>query len=310
MIIIIAEPNDIHAQVVARRLETRGEACITLNAADFPQRWDITTEYSGSEGCDLLVTPAGEIRGSEITGLWVRRLSAHEISPEIADPTVARFAYEQCRDHFLSFADSIPNVINPRVAELNAELKPFQLRAAQAVGLRVPKTIISNRADHIKQFVAAANTDIIFKTLTPTGFQFTATSLLNESNISMLDAAKLAPTIFQERIIPGVNIRATIIDDIVFAASIKTETDLGAVDWRLDRDTEIRPYRLSGEIEDRLRALCRKMGLRYGAADLILSTAGEYVFFLEINAGGQFLFVEIHGEIPISEAIADALIGA
>jgi hypothetical protein len=105
MIIIIAEPNDIHAQVVARRLETRGEACITLNAADFPQRWDITTEYSGSEGCDLLVTPAGEIRGSEITGLWVRRLSAHEISPEIADPTVARFAYEQCRDHFLSFAD-------------------------------------------------------------------------------------------------------------------------------------------------------------------------------------------------------------
>jgi hypothetical protein len=51
------------------------------------------------------------------------------------------------------------------------------------------------------------------------------------------------------------------------------------------------------------------MGLRYGAADLILSTAGEYVF-LEINAGGQFLFVEIHGEIPISEAIADALIGA
>ena len=53
--------------------------------------------------------------------------------------------------------------------------------------------------------------------------------------------------------------------------------------------------------------LCRSLGLRYGAADLILSTEGEYVF-LEVNPGGQFLFVEIQAGVPISDAIADALV--
>ena len=80
------------------------------------------------------------------------------------------------------------------------------------------------------------------------------------------------------------------------------------LDWRLDRDPEIRPHRLPDEIERRLIMLRRTLGLRYGAADLILSTSGEYVF-LEINPGGQFLFAEIHGGAPISEAVADALIG-
>ena len=55
-------------------------------------------------------------------------------------------------------------------------------------------------------------------------------------------------------------------------------------------------------------ALRRRLGFRFGAIDMILNTNGEYVF-LEINPGGQWLFVEIHAGLPISDAIADALIG-
>jgi hypothetical protein len=308
MIVIIAEPNDVHAQVVARRIQGRGQACTILNAADFPQRCDLTTEYCAGKYRHSLVGPFGEMHSDEVTGLWVRRMSAHDISPDIADRTIAKFAYEQCKDHFLAFTSLVPNVINPRVSEMHSELKPLQLRAAQEVGLRIPKTIISNRAEHIREFISAAKTEVVFKTLSSSSFQFTGTSLFKEESAAFFDTIKFASTIFQEKIDAKLHIRSTIIDQTILSASISSEKDYAALDWRLDRDPEIRPHRLPQVIEDRLRALCRELGLRYGAADLILSTADEYVF-LEINPGGQFLFVEIHGELPISQAIADALIG-
>jgi hypothetical protein len=54
--------------------------------------------------------------------------------------------------------------------------------------------------------------------------------------------------------------------------------------------------------------LMRRLGLRYGALDFIVDRDGT-AFFLENNPGGQFLFAEIHANLPISAAIADALIG-
>lgn len=279
-----------------------------MNAADFPTRSEITTCYDGPACDDVIIGPAGSISSSAVKGLWIRRLSAHDISPRIADPTVARFAYTQCRDHFQSLIQAIPNVINPRVAEATAEFKPLQLRAAQMVGLRIPKTIVSNRVEDIREFVAAAKTEVIFKTLSGTAFQFTGTTKFDGSHEAALDAAKLAPTIFQEKIDAGTHIRATMVDDVILSASIRSRKDPAPLDWRLERDSEIRPCKLPDEIENRLRLLRQRLGLRYGAVDLILSTSGEYVF-LEINPAGQFLFVEIHGGVPISEAIADALIG-
>ena len=53
----------------------------------------------------------------------------------------------------------------------------------------------------------------------------------------------------------------------------------------------------------------RALGLRYGAIDMILDQNGEY-YFLECNPGGQFLFVEIQTQQPISLALASALMGA
>lgn len=209
----------------------------------------------------------------------------------------------------MSLTEAIPNVINRRPAELDAECKPLQLRVAQSVGLRIPKTLISNRTADIREFVSAAKTKVIYKTLSSPIFQFMGTAELDDKAEALLDTAELAPTIFQEKIEAQLHIRSTIVDDLVLSVSIKSEKDHAQLDWRLDRDPEIRPHRLPDEIERRLIMLRRALGLRYGAVDLILSTSGEYVF-LEINPGGQFLFAEIHGGAPISEAIADALIGA
>ena len=52
--------------------------------------------------------------------------------------------------------------------------------------------------------------------------------------------------------------------------------------------------------------LVRRLGLAYGAIDLVLTPDGRYVF-LEINPNGQYLWIEQLTGLPISEAIAEWL---
>ncbi len=51
-----------------------------------------------------------------------------------------------------------------------------------------------------------------------------------------------------------------------------------------------------------------KLGLVFGTIDLKLADSGERVF-LEVNPQGQFLYIEIQTGLPISNALAELLIG-
>jgi hypothetical protein len=308
MILLIAEPQDVHARVVARRLELRGVSHAIVNSADFPQRLRISARYADGRFAIRMVNGSPIVQDEEIQGVWLRRFHAHDISPAIADEAVAAFAYREARELFLGWTASVRNVINPRSEEWRAELKPFQLFAAQEVGLRIPRTLVSNDPGEIRAFADSLDGEAIFKVLSATPFQFTATTILEERHLAMLDAAPLAPTIFQERIRADRHLRVTVVDDRVFTAAIEPVREEGMLDWRLDRDPKMEPYDLPESIEQGVLALRRRLGLRFGAIDMILDSKGEYVF-LEINPGGQWLFAEIHAGLPISDAIADALIG-
>jgi hypothetical protein len=50
-----------------------------------------------------------------------------------------------------------------------------------------------------------------------------------------------------------------------------------------------------------------ELGLVFGADDLICKHSGEHVF-LEVNPGGEWGMLERDLELPISEAIAEALL--
>lgn len=308
MILLVAEPKDVHARVVARRLEMRGAPHAIVNAADFPQRLRISAKYGDGRFAVRVANGAPIVDGEEIHGLWLRRFHAHEISPAIADEAVAAFAYREARELFLGWTSSVRNVINPRSEEWRAEMKPFQLFAAQEVGLTIPRTIVSNDPEEIRAFAASLDGEVVFKVLSATAFQFTATTALELDHLDLLDGVRLAPTIFQERIHADRHLRVTVVDDSIFTAAIEPVRAEGMLDWRLDRDPRMEPFDLPAPVAEKVLALRRRLGLRFGAIDMILDRDGRYVF-LEINPGGQWLFVEIHAGLPISEAIADALTG-
>jgi hypothetical protein len=125
-----------------------------------------------------------------------------------------------------------------------------------------------------------------------------------------LKALPVAPVTIQEYIPKKLELRITVLGDRVFPCAIYSQEGAShvQVDWRHDTEAlRHEPYVLPSEIEAKCLALMRRLGLQFGAIDLIVTPSEEYVF-LENNVDGQWLWVQDKTGMPIAETLADLLI--
>jgi glutathione synthase/RimK-type ligase-like ATP-grasp enzyme len=95
-----------------------------------------------------------------------------------------------------------------------------------------------------------------------------------------------------------------------FAGALNASgTSRGQTDWRrvAPEDCRWQKAQLPAEVASGLKALMSELGLVFGAVDLICTPSDEYVF-LEVNPGGEWGMLERDLDLPISEAIAEALL--
>jgi hypothetical protein len=94
----------------------------------------------------------------------------------------------------------------------------------------------------------------------------------------------------------------------VFAFEMaQTRAELGVEDWRTRVGAHADPWRewaTPAGFDGRVRALMRRLGLRYGRLDF-LSGAGEPTF-LEVNPNGQFGWLDDPAGWPLHRAVLDA----
>ena len=99
----------------------------------------------------------------------------------------------------------------------------------------------------------------------------------------------------------------------MFAVEIHSqEYEEARVDWRKGNMTHLphQLHHLPPSIENKCTALVKKLGLAFGAIDLILTPEGKYVF-LEINPNGQWAWIQqLCPDIPLRETLADLLLTA
>ena len=142
--------------------------------------------------------------------------------------------------------------------------------------------------------------------------QVVFTNRVREEDLEDLGGLSLCPMTFQERVEKRLELRATVVGRRVFTASIDSQTSARAAhDWRRDGVRlveEWQPYQLPPEAEQPLLALMDYFGLNYGAADFILTPDGRHVF-LELNPSGEFFWLEHGPGLPVSQALADVLLG-
>lgn len=300
MILIITHKFDFTADFVIQKLNEQNISFVRLNCEDIPV------------GVSLNITSENkflfEVFGiSNFKSIWFRRTKLATI--DNFDVSVRGYFFSEL-DHFqknlwqlisgkwLSHPDFI----------YRAENKLLQLRTALSLGFSIPKTLASSDCVAIRAFHSNQPMGIIIKPIfnnryiSSDGGQLIYTSIVKESDLDLLDESLALPSIYQEYISKEEEVRVTVVDNEVFSAGVYSQNDDETkIDWR-KKKLPFHVHTLPAEIQEKCLKLVNKLGLSFGAIDLIRTLGGEYVF-LEINPNGQWAWVEIDTGLPISNAI-------
>jgi glutathione synthase/RimK-type ligase-like ATP-grasp enzyme len=308
-VLILAPPDDAHAIALRRVLEFRhGVPCLIWDVSTTPA--DAKLTFLPEEGATHLEIErsATTFRLERCRSVWWRRPTAVAIPDVVVDQKVRQF----CRAEYDTLLKGIFHslqipIINDPASEARAVHKPFQLSQARKVGLDIPKTIMTNDPELIREFWVTLSGRCIYKAYNAPAWTFTETRMLTIDDLNDLPKVRHAPIIVQEAIEKGKDVRVTIFGDEVFAAEVKTNVREADLDWRIDLTAKWEPHALPSSLSEALRLFLSNLGLRSGCLDLRQQPDGSYKFF-EVNPSGQFLFVEIDTGQPLLESLARLLL--
>ncbi len=327
MSILILTYSEDHEglDVLSSRLQNLGQEVVRLNTDEFPTSVRLSVGY-GDEADTLRLVPAeggepADLR--KVTAIWNRRYFTGRQIPDDLDPQLREPSVEESRRTVTGFVAALEAegvfALDPLRAAGHARQKPLQLALARELGLELPRTLISNDPDEARAFAGRCKQGVVTKMMTSFAVydgdgreNVVFTNALGAEDLAALDdGLDLCPMTFQEAIPKKLEIRTTIIGHEVFSGAIDSQSsDRAQHDWRRDGAGMIeqwRPYELPADVADKLLRLHDRLGLNYGASDLILTPDGRHVF-LEVNPVGEFYWLERHAGLPLMRALADVLV--
>ncbi len=320
MILILTEPDDVHANAVEARLCHRGASVCRFDWSEFPSTASLSIDSLGGRKRVRLKRGGEELDLSECTSGWLRRPRKPRLSERIADPLLRSYAEEECLQTLQDTwnALDIPWLPGPIHAIRLADNKQLQLQLATALGFEIPPTLITNDPDEFLEFYRQHGGQLIdkFPTVTMAASQRTGRELMRYTqavttrDVGYARRLRHAPMLFQAQVPKRFELRITVVGQEVLAAEIHSQaTRRTQLDWR-HYDWGHTPYRVH-HLPDAIRRAClelvARLGLRFGAIDMIVTPDDRYVF-LEINPNGQWLWIEEETGLPIAEAICTTLL--
>lgn len=309
---------------VAEELAQRGARPRRVDCDLFPTTLSLTSALEPAAGRSrrMLRDAHGSLDGDAVRAVWMRRLWPAVLDDEL-EPSLREGCRRESMAALLGFLEGFGDrrMVNPLDADRCAENKLRQLRAARELGLSIPRTIVTNDPAEVLAFHDAVGGRMITKMLTPltqsmSGHTaFVHTSVVQPEDLEDLEGLRHSPMVFQAQVDKTHELRVAVVatpggGGHCFAGAIDaTCTDHGQVDWRKSAPTQAawRPGTVPDDVATRLLALVRALDLVYGAADIIVTPAGEHVF-LEVNPAGEWGMLERDAGLPIAAALADALL--
>jgi glutathione synthase/RimK-type ligase-like ATP-grasp enzyme len=311
-ILLVTEQFDPTADFLIQVLRQRDCPLLRWNIDRYPIDSVLSYRASGDAFGGTIVTEGRDVPFDRIGSVWYRA-SRPRGFPAGLKPEAREFAAREAESAF----NALPLVtgwhwINEPRRHRDATWKPAQLALARGLGLPVPRTIITNDPAAVAAFREACGEPIVFKALSqtldlePGKAAFTAP--VTDEVLSSLDLIRHTPGIFQELVAKDYEIRLTVVGDKMFAVKILSQGhEQTRLDWRVaPHDVTYQSIELPADLRDKIRAFMVRSGLSYSCIDLIVTPDGRCVF-LESNPRGQYLWIEQYTGLPITEAIADAL---
>lgn len=301
-VLLLSNRDDLTTDFVATRLREKEYPYLRINSEDIIERpfcfvpGQRMETKSNEKSIDL----------SSIRSVYFRRVPSVFL-PD--DRTTDRNFVNRERKEFIEGLALALNAewMNPLQATLSGERKLHQLQNAARIGLKTPKTIITNDVAEAKSFTRLFP-KVIAK---PISHGFTIeegeaysiyTNEIEPTAFDSLDSIIEVPIFLQERVENKCDIRVTIVGETVFSVAIEKD-DRSVVDWR--RPGVKKRYsncQLPDGYLAQLKALNHELGLVYSAIDLIQRQNDDLVF-LEVNPVGEWLWLELELGLPISQEI-------
>jgi hypothetical protein len=323
-VLIATNPTDVDSFLVQSALERKGVLAELAHLSDFPSR-STATLYLGSEpneGDRWRLVDAAEPSPSSLPDVvWWRR-PGRSVIPSDVHLEDKEFVRQEATKLIAGLWYHLPLevvCVNNPVCGLLADHKPYQLRIAREVGFSTPPTLFSNDPVEIRSAIRRWGGRMIYKSFgSLQNFWWDSdrqkvlalfTTTMDERSLPDDDVLSLTPGIYQPLIPKAFDLRVTVFGSTVLATKILSqEQERSRVDWRNGQHTlRYESLRVSPALRKLCLSMLRRLGLLMGCFDFVV-TPQEEVVFLEVNEGGQFLWLEKASGVPFLDAFSDFLI--
>lgn len=233
------------------------------------------------------------------------RKPAHQSLSTIIDKHYHNFTHRECLAFIDGITDSFDGVCLSQPSRMRvADNKILQVKAAKSVGFTIPEFSICNNSDFVNK---KENDTSIVKPLASghilkDGYKEIIQTNLYDSSV-VNDALAYTPVYFQSYQEKDYEVRLTIVNKKGFCVKIVSDNQ---VDWR-KLNNKIMYETI--DTPDYIFSMCldymKFFSLRFGCFDFIVKDGRWY--FLEMNANGQWLWLEFETKLPISDEIMRAL---
>lgn len=305
-VILVGERGDPHVEAVAELLPARGTVVI-----------DATTLSDGLRSLDPVRTVLVDVVGSTVdvsSGRhargWLRRLA-----PAGWDHGTVLGGHDAAvlSSRLVLLAallrDPSLTLVTPVDELFAAENKLVQYRAACETGIRYPTTLISG---NVVDLAERLGEPFVLKPLGPGNFEdHLRQNVVYVRPVFAADVAGAglldAPFLAQRLIRAKAHLRVVTVHDQAWVTELDG-TEL-PVDWREHRPAH-RAFKVSNgwtEVENAAVQLAAHLGVGFSSQDWVVDNDGPA--FLDLNPGGQWLFLPDSVTTSVARALADWLAG-
>lgn len=298
MIYIVSEINDVSTNKVLEWLYFYNNSFIRINTDH--DEFNLTIDIEENEFFLKNV-------------FWIRRGYFPFIKKELKNSIYQKYL----RDEYLRITFFIEkyakNIFGAFYKEENNN-KLNNLLSAKKVGLKIPRTIISNNKNELVKLIEDKK-KYVCKPINNTFFYFDNQNTINGEGTTLLDINNLSDTfstsLIQEYIEKKFEIRVFFIHDSFYSMAIFSQNDEKTkIDYRnynLEKPNRCVPFILPEDIFKKIKKFVYDNEYTTGSIDLIYSVDNQFIF-LEINPMGQFDWLSGNCNYHIEKKIAEILI--
>jgi glutathione synthase/RimK-type ligase-like ATP-grasp enzyme len=235
--------------------------------------------------------------------IWIRKPLQPKPNPQTA-PEDAKFAANEYRsfyDSLMYLLEALPvRVVNKYTASRFINNKSVQLLLARTCGMNVPRTLMSNSPQDVREHFRGNPQRMICKTFSTHIWEkeqggpviVTETFELSADMLPSDEVLTYAPAIYQDLVVKKFDVRMVLLGEAVYSYSLHNPK--GALDWRGDAAhglVRVEPIITPPEVEKSVLAFAAKSGIACGSFDFAIDNQDRW-WFLEVNEGGQFLWLD------------------